>query len=534
MKDFIADCARLGIPVQVDGIEDYLHDESRFQGHAFGVVRIRKERDVIDILALANEWRVPLTVVSGKTSLTGAAAPLGGVVLDLKGLNAIDPDDPAAVQPGVILSEYKSHIQASGFFYPPDPTSEDSCTIGGNVACNASGALSYSYGPTRDYILGLKVALPTGRVLEIERGDVISREGLFRVPAEAMYGPDKTEIVVPVPQTGAPPWHFCKSAAGLFSADPMDLVDLFIGSEGILGVVLRIKTRLLQRRPPFFALMLYIPTRELTVRTVTLLDQFKSFFRDRDDSLRAVIENVVTELDSEAQPLSLARFRAISPACMEWFGTSVSTLVSAEMGSKLSRSYGCLYVEQEYEEGADPIGVASQWAGLIDLLNCSRGSNDIPIEAEVAIDHGQIRRLKDERRHVPEKLNESIRPGMVKIGTDFAVPMPSLEKLLELYDDLLPKGKSFVFGHIGNAHLHSNMLPEDAEEAAEFRSIYRKLAQEICKLGGSVSGEHGIGKLKHEALEMMIGKHGIEEIRKTKRTLDPRGILNMHNMIAID
>jgi D-lactate dehydrogenase (cytochrome) len=401
------------------------------------------------------------------------------------------------------------------------------------VSCNASGALSYAYGPTREYVQGLTVALPTGAVLEMDRGDIISRKGLFRIPVAVTRGLAKSEIVVPVPRIASPPWHVCKNAAGLFSADPMDLVDLFIGSEGILGIILGIRTRLLPRRPPFIALVLYIPTRELAIRTVTLLDSFKRFFRDRDLSLRDAIEKILAELDTPHQALSLEQLSAISPACMEWFGSSVSPLVSKGMGSKLSRSYGCLYVEQEYADGEDPMEIAARWAELIDALNHAYGPETPPIEVDVALDQRQISRLKDERRSIPEKLNESIRPGMVKIGTDFAVPMPSLHKLLELHDDLLPKGKSFIFGHIGNAHLHSNMLPESSEEAEEFRSIYRKLAQEVCKLGGSVSAEHGIGKLKHEALEMMIGKDGIEEIRKTKKALDPNGILNPHNMVPM-
>ena len=134
---------------------------------------------------------------------------------------------------------------------------------------------------------------------------------------------------------------------------------------------------------------------------------------------------------------------------------------------------------------------------------------------------------------MPEKLNELIRPGMVKIGTDFAVPMEHLGRLLKLYDETLPAGKSYVFGHIGNAHIHSNILAENSEELESYRSLSRKLALEVCKLGGSVSGEHGIGKLKRELLEVMLGAAGINEIRRIKRILDPNLILNANNMVKI-
>jgi len=102
---------------------------------------------------------------------------------------------------------------------------------------------------------------------------------------------------------------------------------------------------------------------------------------------------------------------------------------------------------------------------------------------------------------------------------------------MALYDEKLPRGQSYVFGHIGNAHIHSNMLPGNQTEADRFRAIYRDMAREICAMGGSISGEHGIGKLKREYLEIMLGREGVQEIRKIKGVLDPNGILNAHDVI---
>ena len=254
LTSFSGEFHSLGIPIIEAGFEDYLRDESRFQGHACGLVRCRDERDVIDSLRVANKCSIPLTAVSGKTSLTGASVPLGGLILDVKGLASIAPNDPSLVGPGVILRHYKDHVASRGLFYPPDPTSEDSCTLGGNVACNASGPLSYLYGPTRNYVQGLRLALPTGTVLEVERGQVISDKDIFRVPADLMLPVEAEDLLIPVPKRAASDWSFCKNAAGLYSSESMDLVDLFIGSEGILGIVLQIKTRLLVRRNPYFAL----------------------------------------------------------------------------------------------------------------------------------------------------------------------------------------------------------------------------------------------------------------------------------------
>lgn len=523
----------LGIPIIEAGFEDYLRDESRFQGQASGLVRCRDERDVIDALRAANKCGIPLTAVSGKTSLTGASVPVGGLILDVKGLASIAPNDPSLVGPGVILKHYKDHVASRGLFYPPDPTSEDSCTLGGNVACNASGPLSYLYGPTRNYVQGLRLALPTGTVLEVERGQVISYKGILRVPADLMLPVQAEDLLIPVPKRAASDWRFCKNAAGLYSSEPMDLVDLFIGSEGILGIVLQIKTRLLVRRNPFFALMFYLPTRKQTVQVVTLLNNFKRYFHDGEQGSRQGIEKMPFSSPERSAILDLEQFRGVVPSCMEWLGASVAPLLSNERAGRLAGTYGGLYVEQEYQQGESPMAKASQWARLVDTLNGSVSAESPPIQTEVALDENQIRKMRRDRQNVPEKLNEMIRPGMVKIGTDFAVPMEHLGTLLKLYDETLPAGKSYVFGHIGNAHIHSNILAENSEELESYRSLSRKLVLEVCKLGGSVSGEHGIGKLKRELLEVMLGAAGINEIRRIKRILDPNLILNANNMVKI-
>jgi D-lactate dehydrogenase (cytochrome) len=279
--------------------------------------------------------------------------------------------------------------------------------------------------------------------------------------------------------------------------------------------------------------MLYLPTIKQTVQVVTLLNNFKRYFHDGDQGSRQEIERMLFSSPERSAILDLEQFRGVVPSCMEWLGASVAPFLSNERAVKVAGTYGCLYVEQEYPKWESPMAKASQWALLVDSLNGSVSAESPPIEAEVALDENQIRKMRRDRQNVPEKLNESIRPGMVKIGTDFAVPMEHLGKLLKLYDATLPAGKSYVFGHIGNAHIHSNILAENSEELESYRSLSRKLALEVCKLGGSVSGEHGIGKLKRELLEVMLGAAGINEIRRIKRILDPNLILNANNMVKI-
>ncbi len=532
MQGFLQECRKLRLSVLETDIEGYLKDESRFTGRASAVVRARNAQDVVSVFTLANRWNTPVTVVSGKTSVTGGPVPLGGIILDVRALDAVNPYDPTEVGPGVILKEYKQRLEAQGLSYPVDPTSEDSCTLGGNAATNASGASSYLYGPTRTYIRGLTIVLPSGALLSFDRGDVVSEDGFFRVPGALLNPHRQNDLVIPVPKTGVSPWHVCKNSAGLFSEEPMDLVDLFVGSEGILGTIVSIRTTLLPQSNPRFSLILYMPDLDTVVETVQLLHKFKRFFRECKDDVHGEIDESLIRLTGRPQARWEERFSALVPVCLEWLGSSTAPFVSAERARKLKCSYGALCMEQEYPRGSDPTDIASQWADLLDEINSHQASRSGFVSSEVAIDEKHMRGIREERHNIPEKLNESIKPGMVKIATDFAVPMNRLKDLMSLYDTELPPGKSYVFGHIGNAHLHANIVPENDDEYREFREIYLKSAREVCKLRGSVAGEHGIGKLKREALKMMIGSKGIEEIRHVKRVLDPKGILNIGNMVS--
>lgn len=532
MEAFFHELACAGIRVVRTGFESELSDESRLRGHADGLVRARSEHDVIELIRASAKRRVPVTVASGRTSLTGGAVPLGGMVCDVRALDSIDPDDCTRAGPGIIVNRYKEIVEAAGLFYPPDPTSQDSCTLGGNVACNASGSLSYLYGPTRDYIRGLRVVLPNGRLLDLERGDVIGSHGRFVVPPARMRPPEGAELVIPVPRLKAPSWAECKSAAGLFSAEPMDLIDLFIGSEGILGVVTGIRTKLLSARKSFFSLMLSIPTMQRLIELVHLLDDLKRLHQEGDTGRCAAVADRLARLCRGGPPPSPERFTLVTPCCMEWIGGSLARFMSPERAERLQRHAGCLFIEQEYSDRDSAQEVLSQWAELVDALNRCPADGPAAIETEVALDAARIRNMRKDREAVPQRLTESIRPGMVKVGLDFAVPMRHLERLAALYQHAFQGMDAYVFGHVGNAHLHANLLPENREELDQCRSLVKHLAREVCALGGSVSGEHGIGKLKHELLEIMIGREGIAEIRRVKEAVDPGYLLNRGTMIG--
>lgn len=197
-------------------------DASGYPGSADQVFSPENEEQIAAILKRASDENVPLTVMGALTGVTGGAAPQGGWGLSLAKLRRLDIEQgKATVGPGVLLREVQAGAAASGQFYAPDPT-ENTSSIGGNIATNASGSRSFRYGATREHVLALRVALLDGRVIELRRGQPVD----FDVPS------------LPLP-------HTTKHSAGYRLAPGMDYVDLFIGNEGTLGVVTQAELQLL-------------------------------------------------------------------------------------------------------------------------------------------------------------------------------------------------------------------------------------------------------------------------------------------------
>ena len=225
-----------------DEIQSYLSDASFIRdGHADRVVFPESMEEVAEILAAANRDRVPVTVSGAGTGTVGGRVAFGGIVLATDRLNRIksivheDGGGYAVVEAGVILSDLQRAVDQEGLLYPPDPT-ERGCFIGGTVATNASGARTFKYGPTRNYIRRLKVVLASGEIVDLRRGDVrADADGRIRVGT----------IEVQLPNYQMPATR--KNASGYFVAPDMDAVDLFIGSEGTLGVICEVETRLLPK-----------------------------------------------------------------------------------------------------------------------------------------------------------------------------------------------------------------------------------------------------------------------------------------------
>lgn len=521
LRSLNEECRNIGVPLQTTNYQNYLRDESKFNGSAIGVLKPKDESQVRDLIQIANKYLIPLTISAGRSSLTGSSVPQDGLILDITGLNSVDPRNIASVGPGMITAQYKEIVSNYGAFFPPDPTSADSSTLGGNIACNASGALSYLYGPTRDYIEQLNVTLGSGHSIVIPRNKYTAENLIIQVHKADFSPPLPYDLEIDVKDFSIQSWRDCKNSTGIQFSNPPDFIDLFIGTEGIFGAITAINCKLLSKRKAYFALMIYLPTIEKSCDFIFCLDLLRQYFHLGVLQSKIFLEDLLIKYGASEPRIS--DFHLIYCSCMEWFGNSVSRLLEANWSSQLSEVYGSLYIKQEYD--FDEHAVMEQWFKLIEIFDQSQ----TPITASAATDVNHIRKWKSDRQTIPEKLNELIKPGFTKLATDFAVPFQNLFEFLELHDQL-PVDKTFVFGHIGNAHLHANLLPTSEAELKEFQILIRNMAGTVYKMGGTISGEHGVGKLKSYLYKQLIGEEAIDKIRKIKTLMDPNAILNRGNI----
>ncbi|MCX6355357.1 MAG: FAD-binding oxidoreductase [Candidatus Aureabacteria bacterium] len=524
--------------VEVEGAEaiaanysDYLKDESRLSGGKIGFIAFPKsESDIAAFLKKMNERGIPITVSAGRTGIVGGAVPMKGALLSLEKMDRIlgvRKGERAGewfirTQPGLLVKDLHKKVEKKDlksvisslaaaerkaveefmsekrhYFYPVDPT-ELSASIGGTLATNASGERSYHYGPTRNYVRGLSVVLANGDVLNIRRGEVIaSKERTFEIVLT-----DGSALTVPLPTYRMPE---VKSAAGYYIRDGMDLIDLFIGAEGTLGVISEVEVAVLETPPHIMSLVAFFPSNEDAV----------SFFKNAREALPSAL--VFEYFDSSALDIlrekkALARGAFAIPALPK-------------------NAKAAIFLELVYtEEDMDGI-----YAAMDRVLAAHHSSTENTWSGTRVSEREKIRAL---RHAVPEAVNEIVArnkrafPSVYKLGTDMAVPGEKFEEMLSFYKELLRDAKIqyAIFGHIGEHHLHVNILPRTEQEIERAKKIIREYAKKAVACGGTVSAEHGIGKIKHPYLEILYGKEGMRQMAAVKRILDPKGILSRGNI----
>ena len=447
-KALVALKQKLGNSVHTKENELYAvsYDGLKVSGSPQALIKVQQATDVGEVLRLANEFSVPVTSRGTGSSLTGGATPYqGGWVLDLSQLSSLEIDPTnmlARCGPGVVVGDLQEKVLEKGLFYPPDPSSKKFCTLGGNVACNAGGLRCVKYGVTRDYVLSLAGYLPTG---EFVRWGRATR----------------------------------KFATGY------NLRDLWIGSEGTLGVVTDITVRLI----------LAVPNR------VTFLGAFS------DDQ---------TALNT---PLALSKL-GIRPSIIEYMD---------------QWTIDCLqkYVGEEVFTGVEPKPMV-----LIELDGATDSLNKEASLVEEWLKEKTLNFRRADNDEEAEKLWEVRRQGSssmkklasTKLNEDIVVPLDRQIQLVQFVDSLREdfKLKIGVFGHCGDGNLHVNFMydEENEPETAEAVQALHQLMEKVIALGGAISGEHGVGLAKTPFVRDQFNDAEWNAMLAIKKALDPKGILN--------
>lgn len=492
----------------------YLSDESRRVGNAEEIFFPQTPEDIRRILLTDTDG--PVTVQGARTGVTAGAVPDGGVAINLSSMDRVLrlPDAPdtegasaVTVQPGLLLCRLREHLQRQRLMFAPDPT-ETTASIGGMVSCNSSGARSYRYGATRDHVLGLRMVLSDGDSLSIHRGEHFAKAGRFCLTTDG-----GRKISAALPPIRMP--EVRKHTAGYYIKPDMDLIDLFIGSEGTLGIVTEIELSVFPQPAQLFGMIQFFASETDALRFVTLLRKARAAADSR----------------SEAD--------LPSPEAIEFFGADTLVMLrdAQREGSALTDlpaiPAGCAVYT---EFAADSRGTSESLCNwLSDLI---RQAGEDPARSWFAFRGPDMDRLKAFRHAAPVCVNErisSIRrslPGITKLGTDMSVPDSCLERVFAMYrTDLVKEGfQTSLFGHIGNNHLHCNIIPRTEEEYRRGKELYERWAEEIVRMGGSVSAEHGIGKLKTWLLQKLYTKEELQAMLELKRSFDPMLRLNPGNI----
>ena len=418
-----------------------------FASHLPDIVALPKTAEAVAaVLRIAHEHRVPVTPRGAGYGYVGGCVPVrGGIALSVARMNRIQEINPrdfvAVVQPGVVTAKLQAAVEKRGLYYPPDPASRADCSLGGNIATNAGGPRCLKYGVTRDYVLGLQVALADGRLVRLGSRCHKNKTGF-------------------------------------------DLHRLFVGSEGLLGVVTEATLKLLPLPPSRALLGVGFDTTRAATRSLAAI--FKAGF------LPCALE-IADEF----------------------------TLAAAYKRTKSEQLAGCramLFVELDGQTHS----VRSEMDDMEALVAVQK-----PIFVNHAFGAESVEQLWGLRREFSYSLRDT---GLTKLNEDIVVPRGRLEELFRFAARLQKKHGLPIacFGHAGDGNIHVNVMVDYTQPGSRARAdaALDDLFRQVLAWGGVITGEHGIGLAKKPWWPLAANQDVRDLHRVVKRALDPRGILN--------
>lgn len=408
--------------------------------------------EVVNIMKIANRYKVPVYPRGQSTSLSGGPLPVqGGIVLDCSQwtskLEVFPEDMLVVVSPGVTAKQINDAALKHGLIYPPDPSSMNIATIGGNLAENSGGPKGLKYGVTKNYVVGLEVVTPEGDVM----------------------------------RTGG---KTIKNVTGY------DVTNLIVGSEGTLAVITEATLRL-------------YPKPQATVTLMALFDNLI-------DSGHS-ISNILSEgiIPAKLEIMDQASIRAVEEYQPTGLPIDVEAMILVELDGHP------VAIEQEIEVVRN---VCTKY---------NARKVEIAKTEEKALALWKARKLVSPAivRNKPTKISEDATVPRSKIPEMFA----RLKEIRQKYDVEL-----VIFGHAGDGNLHPNIITDanDLEEMKRVEKAVTEIFEAAIELGGTLSGEHGIGTLKAPFLEMELGEVGVDMMKRIKQAWDPNNILNPGKIFA--
>ena len=499
-----------------DAIAAHVEDAAHFPGgRAESIARPRNEADVARLLTTASR----VLPIGAQSSLTGGATPDGGLILSTERLSTIHESSHREVQvgAGVPLEALQKTIAARGLWYACEPTFTGAFA-GGVVATNAAGAATFKYGTTRQAVAAMTVVLACGHVLEIRRGDVRAHPTAgFRIRCE--HGERRVQpgsyLMPAVP----------KCSAGYFAAPEMDLIDLFIGSEGTLGVITDVTFRVIQA--PGSRVLALVPTPSEAAGLHLVADLRRAAqqtWHDRDP--RGVDVAAIEHLDRRCLELlkedgTDAKLGIVVPP-----DTAFALLVQLELSEQVTPEVAF----DQVLATSSPDPPDSSLTRFCRLLQ-SHGMFD---QTELALPghERRVSQLLAFREAAPIAVNRrvadakrAIDPRIDKTAADMIAPFDRLPDLMTMYrDGYSRRGLDYaIWGHISDGNLHPNVIPHSYADVLAGREAILEFGREVARLGGSPLAEHGVGRsaVKQTLLRELYGGKAIEEMRAIKRALDP-------------
>ena len=450
---------RFGEKVSTDEADILLHnkDATLIEGTAIAVITPTSTDDVSEVMKICYKYNIPVFPQGSLTSLTGASVPQGGIAMDLSKMNKIIEVNPldgyVIVQAGVKIEELNEYLKDYNMFFPVDPASSKSATVGGAIATNAGGMRGFRYGSMSNWVLGLEVVLSDGRVIRIGGKTLKRRQGY-------------------------------------------NLIGLFIGSEGTLGIITE-------------AILKIIKLPEGLVRIIATFPSY------RDVSIAAL------ELRANFNPLII-----------EFIDSELVSLVAQYVGTEIQIDSGFVMI---IDIDGPPESLPSKANKVMELLK-SLGA----VNVKWSMDPLEMDKFYELRRALyPAELNLRSKYSLNMMLEDLIVP-PS--KVPEFLDKVYALAKHMglkisLGGHLGDGNIHPSIYYKNDEES-KVKEFHEKICKIAVELGGGISAEHGIGLIKIDALktelEMLGSSYALDIMKGIKKLLDPKNILNPGKLIKYE